>query len=70
VREAINDVLDLEQAALELSMEYGQTAIAVLQSILWPILGQPADVEPVGRGKVLARKSAAEVARAAMVRAA
>jgi hypothetical protein len=70
VSDVINDVMGVGQAALELGVEYEQTAIAVLQSMTWPILGRPADVEPVGRGKVLARRSAAEVAGAALARAA
>jgi hypothetical protein len=68
--ETTNEVIWIEEAAGWLAVEYGQTAITILQNILWPVLGRPADVEPVGRGKVLARRSAAEVAGAAIARAA
>lgn len=70
VSDALNGVMDMEQAALELGVEYGQTAIAVMQSMLWPIFGRPASIEPVGRGKILASKTPAEVAGAALARAA
>jgi hypothetical protein len=62
--------VDIEQAALELGAEYGQTAITLWQAMLWPIFGRPVAIEPVGRGKMLARKSAAEVAGEAIARAA
>jgi hypothetical protein len=68
--EAVNSSIDIEQAALELGLEYGQTAIAVVQSILWPILGRPADLEPVGRGEVLVQNTPAEIAGAAIAWAA
>ncbi len=68
--DAVSSILDLEQAALELGVDYGQTAVAVLQSMLWPILGRPVDVEPVGRSRVLAQKTPAQVAGEAMARAA
>jgi hypothetical protein len=62
--------MDIEEAALKLGVEYGQTTIAVLQFILWPILGRPTEMEPVGRGKVLALKTPAQVVDAAIARAA
>ncbi len=60
----------LLQAALELGAEYGQTAIATLQTILRPILGQPTNLDPAGRGRILAQKTPAQVASAAIARAA
>lgn len=68
--DAISGVMDIEEAALKLGVEYGQTTIAVLQFILWPILGRPTEMEPVGRGKVLALKTPAQVVDAAIARAA
>jgi hypothetical protein len=62
--------MDIEQAALELVVEYSQTAIAFLQNMLWPILGRPVAFEPTGRGKELARESPAQVAGEALARAA
>lgn len=62
--------MDIEQAALVLGVEYGQTAIAFLQNMLWPILGRPIAIEPTGRGKELVRKSPAQVAGEALARAA
>ena len=68
--EAVSSFMDTERAALELGVEYSQTAISFLQAMLWPILGRPEAVEPVGRGKVSVRKSPAQVVRQAIASAA
>ncbi len=42
--------------ALELGVDYGNTSATILRTLLWPVLGRPADVEPVGRSRELAPK--------------
>ncbi len=68
--ESVTNVLDIECAVLEMGVEYSQTAFAVVQAMLWPLLGRPADVQPVGRAKVLVQQSPEQVASAAMGKAA
>jgi hypothetical protein len=70
VSETVNTVMDVEQAALELFVEYGQTAASILQTFSWPILRRPREVEPIGRGKILAQKTPAQIAGEAIARAA
>ncbi len=70
IDESITGVLDIERAVLEIGVEYGRTALTAVQSMLWPLLGRPADVQPVGRAEVLVQRSPQHVASAAMARAA
>src|SRR5512142_1937885 len=39
--EAVSSIIASERAALELGIEYSQTAMAFLQALLWPILRRP-----------------------------
>ncbi len=68
--DAMNNVLHMERAALDLGVEYGHTSVAILRTLLWPVLGRPADVEPLGRSRELTRKTPAQVAGEALARAA
>ncbi len=67
---AVGSVLHIERSALELGVECGHTSATILRTLLWPVLGRPADVEPVGRSRELTRKTPAQVAGEALARAA
>jgi hypothetical protein len=44
-------IIQTEIEVVDLGFEYGQTAAAVLQTLFWPVFGQPAEGERGERGR-------------------